>query len=100
MHVGYSDRVAPTWRGPGSLDSPRAEIKCTPIDLTPSVNGASRPVRDAIFPARRQAGGISTAAAIHNLGVEAMVVSAYGIEHWISGLACSALTCPQEWYTV
>ena len=37
--------------------------------------GASQPVRDAIFPARRQAGGISTAAAIHNLGEEVMVVS-------------------------
>ena len=37
--------------------------------------GASQPVRDAIFPARRQAGGISTGAAIHNLGGEAMVVS-------------------------
>ena len=37
--------------------------------------GASQPVRDAIFPARRQAGGISTAAAIHNLGAEAMAVS-------------------------
>ena len=36
--------------------------------------GASQPVRDAIFPARRQAGGISTAAAIHNLGEEALVV--------------------------
>ena len=37
--------------------------------------GASLPLRDAIFPARRQTGGISTAAAIHNLGAEAMVVS-------------------------
>ena len=37
--------------------------------------GVSLPVRDAIFPARRQAGGINTAAAIHNLGEEAMVVS-------------------------
>ena len=37
--------------------------------------GASQPVRDAIFPARRQAGGISTAAAIHNSGEEAMVVN-------------------------
>ena len=37
--------------------------------------GAGQPVRDAIFPARRQAGGISTAAAIHNLGEELMVVS-------------------------
>ena len=37
--------------------------------------GVSQPVQDAIFPARRQAGGISTAAAIHNSGEEAMVVN-------------------------
>ena len=37
--------------------------------------GASPPVRDALFPARRRAGGISTAAAIHNPGAEAVVVS-------------------------
>ena len=37
--------------------------------------GASQPVRDAIFPARRLARGISTAAAIRNLGEEAMEVS-------------------------
>ena len=37
--------------------------------------GASLPVRDAIFPARRQAGGIATAAAIRNPGEEAMGVS-------------------------
>ena len=37
--------------------------------------GASPPVRDALFPARRQAGGISTAAALHNLGEEAITVS-------------------------
>ena len=37
--------------------------------------GASQPTSDAIFPARRQAGGISTAAAIHNPGAEAMAVS-------------------------
>ena len=37
--------------------------------------GVSHPVRDALFPARRQAGGISTAAAIHNLGAEAMVAT-------------------------
>ena len=36
--------------------------------------GASLPIADALFPARRQAGGISTAVAIHNLGEEAMVV--------------------------
>ena len=37
--------------------------------------GASPPVQDAIFPARRQAGGIRTAAALHNLGAEAMGVN-------------------------
>ena len=36
--------------------------------------GASPPVRDALFPARRQEGGIRTAAALHNLGAEAMGV--------------------------
>ena len=37
--------------------------------------GASPPVSDAVFPARRQEGGISTAAAIHNLEEEATVVT-------------------------
>ena len=37
--------------------------------------GVGQPVRDALFPARRQAGGISTAAALHNLGEQAMTVS-------------------------
>ena len=37
--------------------------------------GASPPVRDALFPARRQAGGIRTAAALHSLGEEAITVS-------------------------
>ncbi len=36
--------------------------------------GASPPVRDVLFPARRQEGGIRTAAALHNLGEEAMGV--------------------------
>ena len=36
---------------------------------------ASPPVRNALFPVRRQAGGISTAAALHNLGEEPMEVS-------------------------
>ena len=36
--------------------------------------GASEPTADALFPARRQAGGIRTAAAIHNLGPEAVKV--------------------------
>ena len=37
--------------------------------------GASEPVRDVLFPARRQAGGIRTAAALHNLGEEPMGVT-------------------------
>lgn len=36
--------------------------------------GASPPAQDVLFPARRQAGGIRTAAALHNLGNEAMRV--------------------------
>ena len=42
--------------------------------------GSGQPVRDALFPARRQAGEISTAAAIRNLGEEAMEVSCRLIE--------------------
>jgi hypothetical protein len=37
--------------------------------------GASPPVRDVLFPARRQEGGIRTAAALHNLGEEAVGVN-------------------------
>ena len=37
--------------------------------------GAGQPLRDALFPARRQAGGISTAAAIRNLEAEELVVT-------------------------
>ena len=37
--------------------------------------GASPPVSDALFPVRRQAGGIRTAAALHNLEAEAMGVT-------------------------
>ena len=37
--------------------------------------GASPPVRDVLFPVRRQEGGIRTAAALHNLGEEAVGVS-------------------------
>ena len=37
--------------------------------------GASQPVWDVLFPARRQEGGIRTAAALHNLGEEAMGVN-------------------------
>ena len=37
--------------------------------------GASPPVRDVLFPVRRQEGGINTGVAIHNLGEEAMGVT-------------------------
>ena len=37
--------------------------------------GASPPVRDALFPVRRQEGGINTGVAVHNLGEEAMEVT-------------------------
>ena len=37
--------------------------------------GASEPVNDAIFPARRMAGGINTGAAIRNLSAEDMTVT-------------------------
>ena len=39
--------------------------------------GASPPVRDVLFPARSQERGIRTAAALHNLGEEAMGVSCH-----------------------
>ena len=37
--------------------------------------GASQPVRDVLFPVRRQEGGINTGVAVHNLGEEAMGVT-------------------------
>ena len=37
--------------------------------------GSSQPVQDAIFPARRQEGGINTGTAIRNLGEDSIVVS-------------------------
>ena len=37
--------------------------------------GASSPVRDAIFPVRRQEAGINTGVAVHNLGEEAVRVT-------------------------
>ena len=39
--------------------------------------GASEPVADALFPARRQAGGINTGVALRNLGAGAITVSCY-----------------------
>ena len=44
-------------------------------DIAVAGVGASPPVSDALFPARLQAGGIRTAAALHNLGAEPMGVS-------------------------
>ena len=55
--------------------------------------GASPPVRDALFPARRQAGGIRTAAALHNLGEEAMGVSC---RLMIAGIALEEVEIPLE----
>ena len=40
-----------------------------------AVVGASQPVSDALFPVRRQEGGITTGVAIHNLNEEAIGVS-------------------------
>ena len=37
--------------------------------------GVSSPLRDALFPVRRQAAGINTGVAVHNLGEEAMEVT-------------------------
>ena len=37
--------------------------------------GVSPPLRDVLFPVRRQEGGINTGVAIHNLGEEAMGVT-------------------------
>ena len=42
---------------------------------------ASSPIRDALFPARRQAERISTAAAVHNTEEEAIVVTCRGSGH-------------------
>ena len=44
-------------------------------DIAVAGVGASPPISDALFPARQQAGGIRTAAALHNLEEEAMTVS-------------------------
>ena len=55
--------------------------------------GASAPVQDALFPARRQAGGIRTAAALHNLETEAMGVSCRLMR---GGVALEAAEIPLE----
>ena len=65
-----SGSVTVTARGPigGVLRYARPDIGVAGV-------GVGQPTTDALFPARRQAGGISTAAALHNLGEEAMTVS-------------------------
>ena len=55
--------------------------------------GASKPVNDALFPASRQAGGITTAAALHNLGAEAMGVNCLLMS---GGTALEAVEIPLE----
>ena len=54
---------------------------------------ASQPITDAIFPARRQEGGINTAAALHNLEAEAMGVSCHLLR---GGVALEAVEIPLE----
>ncbi len=62
-------------------------------DLGVAGVGASSPVQDALFPARRQAGGIRTAAAIHNLGAEAMGVNCQLMS---GGVALEEVAIPLE----
>ena len=62
-------------------------------DLGAAGVAASPPVSDALFPARRQAEGIRTAAAIHNLGEEAIGVSCRLMS---GGVALEAVEIPLE----
>ena len=55
--------------------------------------GTSTPVRDVLFPARRQAGGIRTAAALHNLEAEAVGVTCRLMR---GGVALEAVEIPLE----
>ena len=55
--------------------------------------GASPPVRDVLFPARRQAGGINTGIALHNLEAEAMGVSCHLMS---AGVVLEAVEIPLE----
>ncbi len=55
--------------------------------------GASPPVQDALFPVRRQAGGITTAVALHNLEAEAMGVNCRLMS---GGVALEAVAIPLE----
>ena len=53
--------------------------------------GTSAPVNDALFPVRRQAGGINTGVALHNLEAEAMGVSCHLMS---GGVALEAVEIP------
>ena len=66
--VGGSVRVFATGRMGGVL---RFDVH----DVAVAGVGASEPVNDAIFPARRMAGGIRTGAAIRNLSAEPITVT-------------------------
>ena len=50
-------------------------VRYSVLDIGVAGVGASPPVRDVLFPARRQEGGIRTATALHNPGEEAVGVS-------------------------
>ena len=62
-------------------------------DLGVAGVGASPPVQDALFPVRRQEGGITTGVALHNLGAEAMRVSCRLMS---AGSALDAVSIPLE----
>ena len=62
-------------------------------DLGAAGVAASPPVSDALFPARRKAEGIRTAAALHNLGEEAIGVSCRLMS---GGVALEAVEIPLE----
>ena len=68
--VTGSVTVLSSGRGGGVLRFDLPEIGVAGVRSSP-------PVRDAIFPVRRQAGGINTGAAIRNLGLEAMTATCH-----------------------
>ncbi len=50
-------------------------VRCGVPEIGVAGVGASPPVRDVLFPARRQEGGMRTATALHNLGEQAVGVN-------------------------
>ena len=55
--------------------------------------GAGQPVRDALFPVRRQEAGINTGVAVHNLGEEATRVASRLMQ---KGLVLEEVEIPLE----